>query len=155
MGSPVALAFLEHLHTDNVVNGDPSWPVCAAEKLRVVDVPGKGRGVVASRDLRAGELIEVAPVIVLGAAGKAALSTTILDHYGYDWFADGTGLAVALGYGSLYNHSFAPNAIYKKSFNNSTIEYRALIDVAAHVEICINYNGDPNDRTPLWFDVVA
>jgi SET domain-containing protein len=153
MGSPVALAFASHLHV--AANVDAGIALCAAEKLRVVDVPGKGRGVVAGRDLRAGELIETAPVIVLGAAGKTALSTTILDHYGYDWFADGTGLAVALGYGSLYNHSFAPNAVYRKNFDSNTIEYRTLIDVPAGAEICINYNGDPKDRTPLWFDVVC
>ncbi|MDP2340904.1 MAG: SET domain-containing protein [Deltaproteobacteria bacterium] len=145
MGSPVALALLL----------DATLAVPALDKLHVIHIPGKGRGVVAGRALCAGELIEVAPVIVVSAADKAILSPTILESYGYDWFADGSGLAVALGCGSLYNHSFEPNARYRKNFENSTIEYISLIDMPAGTEILINYNGDPADRTPLWFDVVS
>ena len=123
--------------------------------IAVVDVPGKGRGVVAVRGFAAGDSIETAPVIPVDAAHVAALSTTVLDHYVYDWFPGSTGLAVALGCGSLYNHSYAPNAYYKKDFAKNTIEYIALIEIAPGTEVLVNYNGDPNDQTPLWFDVVA
>lgn len=148
MGSPAdaALTFLpRHSAGTELKDG----------RIAVVDVPGKGRGVVAVRGFAKGESIEVAPVIPVDAAHVVALSTTVLEHYVYDWFPGATGLAVALGCGSLYNHSYQPNACYKKDFAKNTIEYIALTDIAAGAEILVNYNGDPEDRTPLWFDVVA
>jgi hypothetical protein len=127
----------------------------APDKIAVVEVPGKGRGVVAVRALDEGESIEIAPVIAVDPAHAAALTSTVLDHYVYDWFPGSIGLAVALGCGSLYNHSYAPNAFYRKNFENNTIEYVALKPIPAGAEILVNYNGDPADQTPLWFDVVS
>ncbi|HOB07816.1 MAG TPA: SET domain-containing protein, partial [Methanoculleus sp.] len=67
-----------------------------------------GRGVFARRDLLAGEVIEVCPVIVLGGADEQELldKTHLFDYY-FEW---GELAAVALGYGSLYNHSSHANA---------------------------------------------
>ena len=137
-------AFLPR-HTAGLANG----------RIAVVDVPGKGRGVVAVCGFAAGDTIEVAPVIPVEAVHVAALSQTVLDHYVYDWFPGSTGVAVALGCGSLYNHSYNPNAYYKKNFENNTIEYMALRTIPPGAEVLVNYNGDPADQTPLWFDVVA
>lgn len=119
---------------------------------RIVDIPGKGRGVVAARRLKAGELVELAPVIVVPAKDYDAVSSTVLDGYVYDWGRDGE-LAVALGQGSLYNHSFQPNVVYEKRLSDRLIEYRALRDVEPGEELCINYNGVVDDDTPLWFEV--
>ena len=164
MGTLAALAKTSPVSAEAAINRaapgavtqghSPDFRSTAEGKLKVVVIAGKGRGVVAGRDLGAGELIEIAPVIVVAAAGKEILAATVIDQYGYDWFPDGTGLAIALGYGSLYNHSFAPNAVYKKDFDGSNLEYTALIDIKAGTEILVNYNGDPADQTPLWFDVV-
>lgn len=129
---------------------DHSLPVQV--NIRVVDVVGKGRGVVAARRITAGESIETAPVVVVPVAHRADLERTVLDHYVYDW-SEGA-LAVALGNGSLYNHSYAPNAMYLKRFDDGALEYVALGDIEAGEEILVNYNGDPKDTTPLWFDVV-
>lgn len=128
------------------------WP---SDRILVVEIPGKGRGVVAVRGFEVGEVIEVAPVIPVDAAHLGALSTTVLEHYVYDWFPGSTGVAVALGCGSLYNHSYVPNAMYVKDFELNTIQYIAIAPIAAGAEVLVNYNGDPADRTPLWFDVVG
>lgn len=160
MGSPGNLALivdsvlLQHVQPRPEA-GAPIDVLEPAPKLTVVDIPGKGRGVVAGKDIARGEVIERAPVIPVDPAQVAALCATVLDHYVYDWFPGSTGLAVALGFGSLYNHSYQPNAYYKKDFANNVLEYVALTDIAAGSEIVINYNGVPDDRTPLWFDVVA
>jgi hypothetical protein len=122
------------------------------DRLRVVHVDGKGRGVVAAVPLRAGEIVERVAVIPVTAAQVAHLDRTALEHYVYDWEAG--GVAVALGCGSLYNHSYAPNAAYRKLFGERVLEYYALVDIPAGDELLINYNGDPADRSPLWFDVV-
>lgn len=127
----------------------PLGPVVIAKDVDVVAIAGKGRGVVAARAFAAGDVIEVAPVVEVAAAD--AVDGTALEHYVYDWFG---GVAVALGCGSLYNHSYAPNAHYKKCRESRVIEYRALVAIAAGTEILVNYNGDPNDLTPLWFHVV-
>lgn len=119
--------------------------------VRIAVIVGKGRGVVATRAVRCGALIESAPVVVVACDQVAALSGTVLEHYVYDW-AD--GVAIALGSGSIYNHSYTPNAIYTRRMLTSTLEYSALRDIAEGEEVLINYNGDPNDRTPLWFTVV-
>lgn len=119
--------------------------------VAVVPIAGKGRGVVAVRRIVRGELIESAPVVVVPAGQMTQIDGTVLKHYVYDW-AD--GVAVALGNGSIYNHSYAPNAIYTRRFDAHALEYTALRDIEAGEEILINYNGDPDDRTPLWFTVV-
>ena len=118
----------------------------------VTEIPNKGRGVVAARRIAQGELIETAPVVPIALEQRAHVERTVLDHYVYDW-QDGA-LAVALGNGSLFNHCYTPNAHYTKRFDAAAIEYRALFDIEAGDEITINYNGAPDDLTPLWFDVV-
>jgi len=62
-------------------------------------------------------------------------------------------VAIALGYGSLYNHSYTPNAHYRDIGRRSK-EFLAVRDIAAGEEITVNYNGDPQDRTAVDFEVV-
>ncbi len=125
----------------------------AKPAVLVVDIPGKGRGMVAARRIQAGELVDTAPVIVVPARDYAAVSSTILDGYVYDWGTDGAELAVALGFGSLYNHSFQPNVHYTKRADIQAIEYRALTDIPRGAELLVNYNGAVDDVTPMRFEV--
>lgn len=125
-------------------------------RLSIAFIAGKGRGVVARARIAAEEVIEVAPVIVVD--DNAALDHTVLAHYVYDWKPDGSAVAVALGFGSLYNHSYRPNARYHKRYDDvggGTLTYISLRDIEAGEEVCVNYNGDPADQSPLWFDVVG
>ena len=62
-------------------------------------------------------------------------------------------MAVALGYGSLYNHSYQPNARYD-DVGRLTKVFSALRDIEPGEEITVNYNGKPGDRGPVGFDVV-
>ena len=53
--------------------------------------------------------------------------------------------AVALGLGSLFNHSnLAQNVGWQRDVNAQYIRYTALRDIAAGEELCINYGR-------LWF----
>ena len=64
------------------------------------------------------------------------------------------GAAIALGFGWLYNHSYTPNAAYRKSEADSTISIIAVKPIAPEDEILIKYNfGDTENCGPLWFDV--
>jgi SET domain-containing protein len=119
--------------------------------LSVRPSPGKGRGVFAERRFAQGELIERAPVLVLPPADQAHVAQTRLDDYCYAWGESRELLALALGYGSLYNHAFAPNALYQRQPELDALDFIALRDIEPGEEITINYNGRPDDPTPLWF----
>lgn len=63
--------------------------------------------------------------------------------------------AIALGFGSLYNHSYEPNATYEKQLEEGCIDFRALSDIPADTEITVNYNyGNPDDKKRLWIEEV-
>ena len=51
-------------------------------------------------------------------------------------------------------HSYEPNAVYKCRMPDA-IEYRTIRPIAAGDEVLINYNGRPDDRTPMYFDLPA
>jgi len=121
----------------------------------VKDAPGKGRGVFAQRNFKKGEVIETCPVIVLPPEEIDNLELTQLYNYYFAWGVDSRAGAIALGYGSLYNHSYTPNAKYQKDFSNSLLKYVCIKDIKKDEEITINYNCDPEDKTPVWFDVAS
>ena len=60
--------------------------------------------------------------------------------------------AIALGYGSLFNHSDTPNAEFNLDLDAENIHFLATEDIAAGIEITTNYRAGRPDQ-PLWFDV--
>ena len=74
---------------------------------------------------------------------------TILEDYVFEYGANHT--AILLGYGSLINHSYEPNATYDINFENHTFDFYAYTDIKAGEEILINYNGEEDNMDPLWF----
>jgi uncharacterized protein len=115
---------------------------------------GRGRGVFAARRFEPGETIEVCPVIALSEADARTLDGTGLYDYYFGWGEDGKAAAIALGYGSLYNHSFTSNAVHHKNAKETTISIVAVRSIAFGEEIFIRYNtaaGD--DGRQMWFDV--
>ena len=114
---------------------------------------GGARGVFAGRDIAKGQTIEVAPVIVIPRAQSHVIRETKLDDYAFKW--GGGCFAVALGYGSFYNHSYSPNARYWQDTQNRALEFVALRRIRRGEEITINYNGDPGSQEDLWFRVKA
>jgi SET domain-containing protein len=116
--------------------------------LYIAQSPGRGRGVFARQPIPAGTLIEQAPVIVVPTGQWERADKTILFDYFFAW---GEHSAIALGYGSLYNHSYQPNARYVKHLAEQRIDFYTLRDIEPGEEILINYNGDPGDDSPLWF----
>ena len=122
-----------------------------SDSIEVKRIKGKGRGVFARRAIRKGELIEKVPMLVLPAEQyHDSLGGTDLANYCFNW-KEGT-VALALGYGSLYNHSYKPNARYEDVWPQ-TKEFTAIRDIEAGEEITVNYNGKPRSRSGVWFDV--
>jgi len=108
-----------------------------------------GTGVFASRSFEADEVIEQCPVLVVPPDHATRVSTTTLGDYVYEWEG---GYAVALGFGSLYNHSRTPAARYEMAYDLEEIHVVAVRPIEADEEITINYNGDPDDQSPVWFE---
>jgi SET domain-containing protein len=109
-----------------------------------------GRGVFAGRSFAAGAVIEECPVLTVQAEQFAALDATDLYGFSFEWEDDGA--ALALGYGSLYNHSWSPNARYDHDYERELVVYTAVLPIAAGEEVTINYSGEPDGRADLWFD---
>ncbi len=116
------------------------------------DSPGRGRGVFAGRPFQKSDLIEACPVIVLSASETALIDGTRLYDYYFGWERDQA--AIALGFGSLYNHSKSPNAMYVKDYTSGVIRVHAIADIDPGDEIFIKYNNGKSGSTEsLWFDV--
>jgi SET domain-containing protein len=113
-----------------------------------------GRGMFAVRDIKKGELIEQSPVFVAPKSQRKYLKKTVFLEYYFNWGEKYDQCAIALGYGSLFNHSYTPNAVFNNNLENLTIDFHALMDIKEGEEITINYNGDPNDKSPVWFEAI-
>jgi SET domain-containing protein len=117
-------------------------------KTLVKNLVGKGRGIVAVKRIVKGSLIESCPVALFSVPLG---STHILETYAFRWSKN--KVAIALGNGSLYNHSYTPNAEYTKDIKNKVLLVYALRTILPGEEICFNYNGHPDNKAPLWFKV--
>jgi len=123
-----------------------------SDAVEVKRIKGKGRGVFARRVIASGEVFEQVPVIKMTSDEYAqGLSETPLKNYCFAWDED--QVVLALGYGSLYNHSYKPNARYE-DIGPATKAFVSIREIAPGEEITINYNGSPKSRAKVWFDVL-
>jgi SET domain-containing protein len=77
--------------------------------------------------------------------------TELLNYF----FGEGGGFdlpAIILGYGSLYNHSYSPNAKFTKNSGEKILRFVATRDIKKGEEILINYKGESKNDHPLWFE---
>lgn len=125
-----------------------------ADGLTLAEAPGKGRGVFATRAFRTGETLEIAPVIVLPGEQWHHVEATPLCNYCYSWGTELQHAAVALGYGSLYNHARPPAARFLRHLDSETIEYVAARPIAVGEEVTIDYTSSYEEPFELWFNVV-
>ena len=120
--------------------------------LFMAESPGKGRGVFTSEIILRDSIIEVAPVIVMPAVDRLLLDKTLLHDYIFEWGTDKTLCCMALGLVPIYNHSYDSNCEYFMDYTNKIIMLKTVKNIEKGEEVFINYNGDFNDKTLLWFD---
>lgn len=120
------------------------------ESIYYKETRDRGRGVFTSRMLKKGDVIEICPVIVLPPHEIELIDKTVMYNYYFLW--EHGQAAIALGYGSLYNHSYSPNAEYIMDYGAEALIIKAIANISPHEEITFNYNGDPDDRGKVWFD---
>jgi SET domain-containing protein len=120
--------------------------------LIIASSPKRGRGVFTTKNLKKGTIIEVSPVIVLSEKDRKTIEKTLLYHYVFEWGDDKKKAAVALGYVSMYNHSYDANCEYEMEFGKKRMTVKTVKDIKKGEELFINYNAKADDKTKVWFD---
>lgn len=120
--------------------------------LFIAPTERKGRGVFTSEDIQEGTVIEISPVIVMSKDDRKLLDQTLLHDYIFEWGVKHDQCCMALGYIPVYNHSYRSNCEYEMDFENESIQIRTVRSVKKGEELLINYNGEWNNRKPIWFD---
>ena len=118
--------------------------------LYISDSPLGGRGVFTSEFIERDSLVEVCPVLVFDEF--QSLESTKLYDYLFRWGDTQNQRALALGFGSLYNHSSDPNLRIQLNYDRRTISFYALKDIPIGTELLFNYRGDAGDQTKVWFE---
>ena len=109
----------------------------------------KGRSMFTAESIKNDDVIESCPVILIPKKQTDKIHTSVLHDYYFVWPSG--DLAIALGYGSLYNHSTTPNAEVIFDVAEVEIIIKAKVEIAPGAEILIDYSdGDRNHE--LWFN---
>lgn len=98
-----------------------------------------GRGLYATRDFKKGEIIERSPLVVLNEVDSKVIHVTILCLYAFEF--NKKLAAIALGNGSLFNHSKRPNVIYDSK--GKEMIFRASKGIKKGEQLFIDYGYDP------------
>ncbi len=115
-------------------------------------IPKAGRGIFARAAIKKGEIIEQCPVLEIPEHDAANINTSIMVTYIYYLGKNKERLMLALGFGSIYNHSDQPNAKYKEIYKDKLINFIAINEIKKDEEITVNYSqGRQKDKSPLWF----
>ena len=103
--------------------------------------PIHGWGVFAKEDIIEGEVFEECPILTLPIE-KGEVTSLLIDYrfnwpQGNDWQEQ----VLALGYGSLYNHSNDPNAFWVSDIENRIFKFVSNREIKQGEEIFVWY-GD-------------
>lgn len=102
-----------------------------------------GLGIFANEDIAKGEVFEITPILDVVKSKEEDLGREFLYDYRFAYNKNGktTKLVLALGYGSLYNHSDDPNANWKLNEVLDMFEFYAVKDIKRGQEILIYYGN--------------
>ena len=98
---------------------------------------GKGWGAYCSKRIPKGTIFNVTTLLVLTATEAKLMSGSSLEPYWYEFGSKGR--AIALGLGSIMNHSDHPNCSYHFAKKRRTLSFYALRDIPAHQELTHDY----------------
>jgi hypothetical protein len=124
----------------------PSKPSTESPYFTIKEGP-KGRGLFAlSGSIVRGALLHSAPCLAVSADEyQRHLKHTLLEHYVFKSKAG--NMLLALGYGSLFNHSKHPNVDYRIGDDDCIHFYSSSYrTIRSGDELCISYGSN------LWFE---
>jgi SET domain-containing protein len=87
----------------------------------------------------------------MSSKDRTFLDQTLLHDYIFEWGENQQQCCMALGYVPLYNHSYSSNCEYEMNFRKQIITIKTVRAIEAGEELLINYNGDWNNESPVWF----
>ncbi|MBA2498260.1 MAG: SET domain-containing protein-lysine N-methyltransferase [Chitinophagaceae bacterium] len=119
--------------------------------LYIAETEKMGKGVYTSSAIEANTIIEISPVVVMTAEERKLLDQTRLYDYIFEWQTELNKCCMALGYIAVYNHAYESNCEYEMDYETELISIKTMRDIEAGEELFINYNGNWNDATPIWF----
>lgn len=111
-----------------------------AIKTKILKDSVKGRGVYADQDIKKASRIEECHLLLIDYDEI----TEGLEGYVYEFSK--RKAAIALGNGSLYNHSSQPNASFYFNYSKKILYIEATKDIESGEEITINYGYRKSDR---------
>ena len=113
----------------------------ARKHLYFKPVEGRGRGVFCSRPISRGEIIDVAPVVVISERERAALEQTQLANYYFKYY---DAWAVVMGIPSLLNHDKDGNVHCHSNLAATVYVFYAIRDIPADTELLLDYSDGEN-----------
>ncbi|MBN1168679.1 SET domain-containing protein-lysine N-methyltransferase [Candidatus Woesebacteria bacterium] len=118
--------------------------------IKTSDIKSAGRGVFAREKINKGEIIEICPFIKIDKNDPENLFGGELVTYFFYFGKNREEIALLLGFGSLYNHSYSPNCKYEIKPKERVVRFTATRNIKINEEITFNYKGD--NTTKLWFE---
>lgn len=131
-----------------------SYSLSRKKGLYLKQTAAKGRGVFCAGDIEEGEILEIAPALLLDARATAQADKTILYDYKFKLGAlsrpqrallgidkPEKSCCIVMGLMAFCNHDERPNAdIYWEEDDGTVYHFlEATKDIPRHTEICTNY----------------
>ena len=132
-------------------------PAAVRVSLAVRDFGLRGRGIIALENIEPGRLVERSPVLIIPSEERFAVDNTVIFTYVFMWehhtveedlYKHRGRSAIALGYTSLFSHSYEPNCIFVRHIDELFIDVFAKRKIRTGEELTIDY------QMTLWFDPV-
>jgi hypothetical protein len=113
----------------------------SSHELVVKVVPGRGRCVIAARDIPKGKRVLADPVIFVPGEESEHTDKTAVGRYVFQW-NDDDDICVVLGFGSLINHGLPENVALISNYEEMTMEFYAIVDIKAGDELVYDYGHE-------------
>lgn len=112
--------------------------------IKIARISGKGRGLVASAAIPKGTIVESSPLVIFNKKDSVILEKTKVGSYCFAYSP--TRICIALGLGSLFNHSSEPNVEAVTYYGErDVLHFETIRDIAEGEELVINYGWDEKD----------
>lgn len=123
-------------------------PLYISSKIVVDFSPLHGRGVFATERILKGEIIEECHFILLDSKDFDSLDNHTKQIV-FSWPMGSEGIAIVLGFGSIYNHQVENNATWQTDTQKWLFRFYAVKDIEKGEEICTNYMYQKKEDFPF------
>jgi len=107
-------------------------------------IEGMGRGVIAERDIKLGEIITNCELLVLNRKDTCKVNETCLEYYTFVYNKEECLDCLVLGDGEIFNHDDNANTLYGLiDFDGRKLmRFQAARDIKKGEQLFINYAAD-------------